>query len=113
MKLIDFNNWTKIHYNLDCYKNDLFEASLNSIYSEFESAKFNGIPFFEYYKGEDLYNEFFDHYISRIEMLLNMIPDSNSIVSMNVHGINLNKYLNNKEELLKEVLEAHYKKSNK
>ena len=46
-------------------------------------------------------------------MLLNMIPDSNSIVSMNVHGINLNKYLNNKEELLKEVLEAHYKKSNK
>lgn len=99
MDLKDFNNWTVENFQFDCFENELFEKALISVENEFKNSTINGVHFEECYSAH-LFQAFLPHYLNRLTILVQQIPQIGSNLQLNVLGLNLNSFQNQKERLL-------------
>lgn len=97
-----FNSWTLEFYSFDCFANPLFTQSLYYSFDSFKASTINGVPL-PIFHQDDLYPVFLQHYVRHLKLLINRIPLPDSVVSLNVHGVNLNEYHLHKEDLLSQL----------
>lgn len=107
MDLTKFNLWMIENFEFDCFENDFFEKTLFSVANEFSNSTIDGVNFEQYFR-DNLFQEFLLRYRSRLSMLIRQIPQPQSPLQLNVVGIDLNSYFDQKEYLQQKVARLNY-----
>ena len=89
-------------FDFDCLGNDFFQKTLISVKEEFSNSTIDGVTFEQHFQ-ENLFDEFLQRYRSRLLLLIRQIPGPQSRLQLNVAGIDLNSYYNQKESLQQQV----------